>query len=55
LLILKWMKVSQGLSCLVMSHHELLQRYWDQMYLQLSSKCRRHIYQHQSTHHSGWR
>jgi hypothetical protein len=33
---LKWLKVSQGLSCLVVSHQELLQRYWAQMYLQLS-------------------
>jgi hypothetical protein len=24
-----------------------------QMYLQLSSKCRRQIYHHQPTHHSG--
>jgi hypothetical protein len=49
---LKWLKVSQGLSCLEVSHQELLQKYWAQMYLQLSSKCRRQIYQHQPTHHS---
>jgi hypothetical protein len=24
------------------------------MYLQLSSKCHRQIYQHQPTYHSGW-
>jgi hypothetical protein len=46
-------EVSQGLSCLVVSHQELLQRYLAQMYLQLSSKCRRQIYHHQPTHHSG--
>jgi hypothetical protein len=28
-------------------------QYWDQMYLQLSSKCLCQIYQHQPTHHSG--
>jgi hypothetical protein len=50
---LKWLKVSQGLSCLVVSHQELLQRYWAQMYLQLSPKYRRRIYQHHPTHHSG--
>jgi hypothetical protein len=50
---LKWLKVSQRLSFLVVSHQDLLQRYWAQMYLQLSSKCRQQIYQHQPTHHSG--
>jgi hypothetical protein len=50
---LKWLKVSGGLSFLVVSHQELLQRYWALMYLQLSSKCRRQIYRHQPTHHSG--
>jgi hypothetical protein len=38
---------------LVVSHQKLLQRYWAQMYLQLSSKCHRQIYQHQPTYHSG--
>jgi hypothetical protein len=44
---------SQGHSCLVVSHQELLQMYWAQIDLHLSFKCRRQIYQHQPTHHSG--